>query len=743
MDLKYKQYTDDCERLARSVSIYSSVTAEMLNRFTAAIAGEKSINYNQPNTWKYHLNLCGEYHAIDTPIYVRSMDTMEDVLFNKENLAIHSATKAYYEFGSLAHNNLLKQYPGRALLINGIIAPAKMEDVLSAKTGTVLSCAYNLIEEHEITLFNKIKTWVSNQYHGRYNTQYSIIHEYYNADFMASIKLMLIGHILNLRLAACKTDEVHSYHIWAYLASHGKLNRYMDYLTRYQQLWLYRNIAYIQNHCGLQDTLEWLTENLLTIRGIPLTEYHMTHLLNKQPNEPDPDIGYIRIPINGLKSVATRLPRPLDELMRLEDPLASANEKLRDWYYPEALEKLKNTKTAMMPTKVLESAMIDTSTSEPFLFTEILLNEWADLASKNWYNAFIKIEHELLGDTLYINSRNAFILMWYAFHKSKGITLEVIPEFFAKRVVRKPNLTANDIKKELELESLVLSDYRALATLPTIDSQISIDGFYQQCYAIWEAANKQYLVAAAENNARRRTDLIIAAERFYCDVSVPLIGIKTEYQEWFRKNNLVFSRSNNTELWKDLYETIFSAGTGIKKSDTLSMRQVQKAMLAIFKQLSSYTIQLIEDFQGEDAIPLGLMHPRHEMTSIKINEENIWDLSTLTFDTANFSESLIANLMHRFALRSFSHEKDESYIDPSPKFIYDDSDRDTAIVYFDRDIQHDELDSNIYLDSMATHDALKLLKAYRICPFPLRETRPSSRSFILVDKVNDLYFPPI
>ena len=103
----------------------------------------------------------------------------------------------------------------------------------------------------------------------------------------------------------------------------------------------------------------------------------MAHFLENQPDALDPDVGYLRLPLNPIKSAAAVMPRSLDTLMRLEDPLAPANERLRPWYYTPTLGTLQNARSASMPTKVLESAMIDTSSSQPYKLADILFAEWA------------------------------------------------------------------------------------------------------------------------------------------------------------------------------------------------------------------------------------------------------------------------------------------------------------------------------------------------------------------------------
>ena len=743
-DLKYQQYQKDCIKLARSLSIYLDMSAELLNVFVNTVSAI-TVNPALPATWKYHMNLCGEYHPIDTPIQVKSMDTMETIVFNKANLEVHKATKKYYAFGSAGHEDLLSKYPGRALLINGIIAPAKMADVLSAKDGQLVSYAKELVEDHELTLISRISEWLATQHHARYNRQYTIVHDFNQSVHLAQLQMTAVGAIMNLRLESCKTTEAHSYHVYAYLASHGKLHRYIDYLTRYQQLWLYRNIDYIVQHCGLQDTLDWMIDNLLTIRGIPITEYQMAHFLENQPMALDPDVGYLRLPLNPIKSAAAVMPRSLDTLMRLEDKLAPANERLRPWYYPTTLGILKNARSASMPTKVLESAMIDTTTSEPYRLTDILFAEWAHKSTTGYYNAYVLIDHAITGDAFYLPANKAFLLLWYAFCRSYKKVIEYVHDIQVHRVVRMPQPSQEQVLAEMKGSQLKAADIAILDTMPEINVQISVEGFYEQCYNVFKSANEQFRRVAQYHSSAKRAHAQAAVLKYYCDVDCVFVTTPTLFSDWFSENNIVISETDDISQWKTLYESIFSAGSGLDKNNVIDMRQVQKAMLSIMKQLASYTIQFIDEYTGDNVIPLCIVHPRHEPSDSDEYANAYYD--GFDYDITHHDSHTTANAKYPIQFDNVDHTAREIVdvtMDLSPKYLVD---FDADHRYLDIDVGIDfESDTSIIGPDMSNWPADKVyryMKGNELCAYPVTDNRPSTLDIIKVKSVNDLVYPPI
>ena len=71
----YQLYVDSVMELAETIVIKSEYSALQLNVYCTRLYGEGSFDSNNPQTWKYYLNISGEYHPNDTVITYRDWET--------------------------------------------------------------------------------------------------------------------------------------------------------------------------------------------------------------------------------------------------------------------------------------------------------------------------------------------------------------------------------------------------------------------------------------------------------------------------------------------------------------------------------------------------------------------------------------------------------------------------------------------------------------------------------------------
>ena len=223
----YRLYIDECIQLAETLNIKSESTASSINDYMLIKYGPLSFDPDNPRTWKYYLNACGEYHATDPVLKIKSLDTQVEIDFTKANLNIHTETKRAYQYGSRYYTDLLLKYPEHKAIIHGVLYPAEMNKIIDQPNGTIMSYAPFLVEENEYSLIEEINEWLVGFHHRWYNKQFNISDSWYSAAVLGLMYTQLVSLILVLRLRKCMSSEAHSFHVKQYLKSHGWLDEYL------------------------------------------------------------------------------------------------------------------------------------------------------------------------------------------------------------------------------------------------------------------------------------------------------------------------------------------------------------------------------------------------------------------------------------------------------------------------------------------------------------------------------------
>lgn len=593
----YQLYIDGIMTLTKSLVIKSSKTAEMINDFL--IAYGHNVSLSEPETWKYYLNLNGQYHETDKVMTIVSMDTLETIEFTKENLAIHLATRDNYVQGTQFTEELIRQYPDQELLINGIITSVDINTAINAKDGTILAYNELLVEENELNLIPKLQEWITG-FHTRWNlTDYSITDELYPAAFLGILYLNIPPVIINLRLENCHTQYVHSFHVREFLASNGRLDAYLDFLTTKQALWLYRNIRYLQRNAGKQTTFRLLVDNLLTERGFPLVAYDMRHNLENIVDDiyPETELSFKYLNFGSNDSIRTV--RTLNEILDKQIVLADGNFEEIDLALDYIPGRFKNSPHNEVSTKVLESIITDVTSSSVYSLEDMLLNHWLYLSTHDRYVAFITTTNPSTGNVYTLSVKEAFTLFLYCFNRSNNVILEDIPIITATGIKRPTTPTIEELLTFTDTDYVPVERLEAiLADHPPMGVYISRAAFYNYCVQLHDLHERLYYITGREEHMLSRGMVENINNKIWFHDQCTLVeGLN--YEQWFELKG--FEMDNLTPLECSIMAAdILEEATGYKANQSRSLRELQRAMLDIMTQLSSYTVHYLQTINADE-----------------------------------------------------------------------------------------------------------------------------------------------
>lgn len=597
-----KIYLDDTIKLAKTLVIKSDDAVESVNDWVKLVYGDTAVDPLSPETWKYYQNICGIYHFSDLAdggyMVIKSLDEADEktgeakeIYFTKESLETHVATRKAYQYGTRYYYSLVKDHPEKEQLILGILYPVDMATAINASHGTILAYPHHLVEPQESTLIQELNQWLDN-FNARWHVKaFGTSDSLYPAAQHAIMYLNLVPKILNLRLRRCKTPEVHSFHIREYLASHGGMDRFLDYLTVKQRLFLYRNLLYIERHAGHKDTFFWLIEKLLTDRYIPLAEYS-ARIIGQFDNNFYPGLVFRRKPLNPAINGPERDYFSLEEVLKKELDDAWFN-RIYVQHHTEQIEfAFKTSVSAVKQTKLVESVIYDYNNVAVYEHTRIVLNHWAEMSSSGRYGALITYRDPVDGSTKSLNAEKAFIYFMYCAMKSMGVTLQTVQNIRTDRVLRPGNRTLSELTKVVHkgFTDKIQKAQQLLDDAPVMVSCISIEAFSKLTDAIYKFGKRQWRDVSQTQNYIRRVELQNMYTVFYQDSTAEFKDRGVKYEDWLIDQGL-FNPSYVEENYGEVAIALFTTTSGHVVDETKLLRNIQKAAVSILKQLTSYALQ--------------------------------------------------------------------------------------------------------------------------------------------------------
>lgn len=600
-------------------------------------------------TWKYYLNISGEYHESDVPMYIKIAGDNEplDQLFDKAFLADNPTTAEEYKYGSRFYNDLLRRYPDQELLINGILNPVDIDVAIEAENGSILYAGdyfrriqngtnrmffkkrtfatrrtrVELVEDNESDLLYKLEEWIKG-FLIRWNlVDYAETDDLYVPSMLGVLYSQLPKVIMNIRLANCKTPRAHSYHIREYLESHGRLAQYIPAMRKKQALWLYRNIQEIEVNAGKEGTFDDLVKNLLTESNLPLASYDIRHNLANMPTDLTPDVKMVREAINFRQTGIGTDVREVSVILDMEKGEGRENPLELERVTAE-IEEMMSTRSLSnnLPTKVLESAVLDTTDRIPFPFADVLLNLWIYYASRGLYKGIIYVTHPVSGERLQLSPLNALILFYYTFNRgyaqvdftASSVPLN-IPQFIARNIPRQriPHVNtlppaprfAYDMDNYVDRSIMSTDLLRDIIGAPMPEVEVlSSDDFYAKAQDVHDELQRRYRIYASQENSIARGHAEYAVSLMYwMYVPCTLVSTPQTFPEWLAARGIDFT-GMQTEDYVSMANELLRNGTGAGENSNKTLRELQTAMLAIMRQFSGYNVQYLQSINDSPTL---------------------------------------------------------------------------------------------------------------------------------------------
>ena len=279
--------------------------------------------------------------------------TPYNIVFNPD---IHNR----YIWGYIDNPNYLELIDGlpddTVNYINAVLWPIQDNDyIVTSDNLTIFNMNKELLHTNEqLDLITHIKEWFR-MFDIRWSVGEYRYEEYYDAVRDSIMWQCLVVELLSRRFVNIRTNNVHPYHVWEYLESHG-LGNYRSILSHKQELFLYKNMNYLIGNRGKMSNLKILSDHLLEGYGAEIKSKAIVQDTTEAADDCnttplviseslDTDITALQNSEDGLESIKEIVRREYDN-------------KLEPEYNEEVITKqtniLKNSEKTYLQTKLVE-----------------------------------------------------------------------------------------------------------------------------------------------------------------------------------------------------------------------------------------------------------------------------------------------------------------------------------------------------------------------------------------------------
>lgn len=601
---KYRLYTLDVVALCRSVVIKSKINAQLMNDHLEMFG--HYVDHGSPTTWRYYLNLAGEYHVTDTMMTITSRDTQLEIDFTKANLDASPITRSEF---ALYRKDLVERYPTQEHFIDRIVHPINIDDAVDAADGKILYHDVSRVASNEVSLISKVQIWSDNFTYRWYNKDYQITDELTTSLFIDQRQALMVLTVLNIRLEACQTKEASQFHVWSYLAGHYDLEEFRPYVGIKQALWLYRNMVYLKRNAGKEETLKQLIDNLTKPVGLDAKKFDfvLDDFNFGATGKTEGEYVYRDYDSNAFDSNAdanfTAGQMLYETINEAQDNFTELQPDIDELEARQKYETFNALPTGLL--KFEENASVQDRTTRE---AQGKIAYWIYLAGLGMYHGLYNIQIPG-GKTLAMTARDAAILLAYSINASLGKNLDTVPTMQQINVVplvypsfaqMKPyfigaDITDDDIKEMLDDPALP----RHISTMAELEDLVN---------RILDREDRHEDYVIRKPSPLDRGSLRECINGIYSLATVILAPEDTSYNDWLSAKKI-----NKFDLsdfdWQTLSMTIIRTMTGVDPESPGIASGMRRAMMSIVDRMTSYGLLALKGSGGANVINIPLPNP--------------------------------------------------------------------------------------------------------------------------------------
>lgn len=587
------RYYRDTFSLVRTLIIKLEAIAKRDNK--ALIESGYPVS-DDKRTWRYYMNLNGDYHPTDEVMVINSIDTGEEIAFTKANLVNHIATKREYAKAGYWYTRLTNRYPGQTALIRGILAPIPYDETIAAKDYKILSYNQALVLWNEDQLIPKLQRHIDGVAPTLFGNDYIVTDDLMLTLMVKKLYTSVIENVHAIRLEDCYTRHTHEFFIWSHIDSFGDFSQYKASMSKEQIMWLFRNIAWIKNNAGQQYTFNKLMHNILTKGNIPLAKYDMVESTETQLDDLTPTPMYRRLNMN-LQEDYGRAASFIDTatLTTKQILLAKDNSIESATYQADALEKGRTSLHSEIATKALESSMADYTNRHADTLMSVVYNEWIYLAGNNMFQGRIIVVDPKSGKQVRLPVADAYHIWRYLVLTARGdeIPDHICPVYYQNVMKMVPPSIdeLRDIGGPAFIDPKLAYDIREI--WDPVALFVAPDYLIQYAVSVYDKMWQHKKLYSQFYDLNKRARVKNTAKAMY-DSGVVRLGQYEKYQDVLDAYHFDFSDYDATECRGFAWE-IFKRITGWDTNIQPSMRTKQSDLIDIMTNLASYTIHVIKE----------------------------------------------------------------------------------------------------------------------------------------------------